>query len=264
MNISNYLKEISNYPLLSREEEVEISKHIAEGDEEAKKKLIASNLRLVVNIAKKYSKLGIPLQDLIQEGNIGLIKAAEKFDYKKGKKFSTYATFWIKQSILRYISSNNKVIRHPVYVYDNLAKIRKFISEYKAKYEREPSIEKIAKATGIKKKDVEKYLELNEVTINSLDEPYGEIGNLYGTIADKSEYIEDKIILESDNETLLKALDILDEKEKEIIIHRFGLLDTKPMTLNELGKKLGLTRERVRQLQVRALNKLKGYLKYPN
>lgn len=264
MNISNYLKEIGHYPLLTREEEIEISKHILEGDIDAQDQLITANLRLVVSIAKKYTKLGVPIQDLIQEGNIGLMKAVEKFDYTMGKKFSTYATFWIKQSILRYISSNKGVIRYPVYIYDNLAKIKKFMAKYKSKYSCEPSLEEIAAETELKVKDIKRYLKLNDVTFNSLDDSYGETGDLHSMIADKNCYIEENLILESDKEKLLKTLDILGAKEREIIIYRFGLLNNEILTLDILGKKMNLTRERIRQLQIRALNKLKIYLQYHN
>jgi len=264
MNISNYLKEIGCYPLLTKDEEIEVSKHILEGDTEAYDRLITANLRLVVSIAKKYAKLGIPIQDLIQEGNIGLMKAVEKFDYTMGKKFSTYATFWIKQSILRYISSNKRVIRYPVYIYDNLAKIKKYMTNHRAKYGCEPSLEDIAKETELKIKDIKRYLKLNEVTFNSLDESYGEAGDLHSIIADKNCYIEENLIFESDKEKLLKTLDILGEKEREIIIYRFGLLNNEVLTLDILGKRLHLTRERIRQLQIRALNKLKIHLQYNN
>jgi RNA polymerase sigma factor (sigma-70 family) len=264
MNISNYLKEISHYPLLSRDEEIEVSKHILEGDTEAQDRLVTANLRLVVSIAKKYTKLGVPIQDLIQEGNIGLMRAVEKFDYTMGKKFSTYATFWIKQSILRYISSNKGVIRYPVYIYDNLAKIKKFVATYKSKNSCEPTIEEISQYTEIKVRDIKRYLNLDDITFNSLDDSYGESGDLHGLIADKNGYIEENLIQESDREKLLKTLDILGEKEKEIIIHRFGLLNNEILTLDVLGKRLNLTRERIRQLQLRALNKLKIYLQYHN
>lgn len=264
MNISNYLKEIGRYPLLTKDEEIEISKHILEGDIDAQDRLITANLRLVVSIAKKYTKLGIPIQDLIQEGNIGLMKAVEKFDYTMGKKFSTYATFWIKQSILRYISSNKGVIRYPVYIYDNLAKIKKYMTKYKSKYGCEPSLEDVAAKTELKVKDIKRYLKLNDVTFNSLDESYGETGDLHSMIADKNGYIEENLILESDREKLLKTLDVLGTKEREIIIHRFGLLNNEVLTLDILGKRLHLTRERIRQLQIRALNKLKIHLQYNN
>ncbi len=264
MNISNYLKEIGRYPLLTKDEEIEISKHILEGDTDAQDRLITANLRLVVSIAKKYTKLGIPIQDLIQEGNIGLMKAVEKFDYTMGKKFSTYATFWIKQSILRYISSNKGVIRYPVYIYDNLAKIKKFMTKYKSKYGCDPSLEEIAEKTELKVKDIKRYLKLNDVTFNSLDESYGETGDLHSMIADKNGYIEENLILESDKEKLLETLNVLGAKEREIIIHRFGLLNNEVLTLDILGKRLHLTRERIRQLQIRALNKLKIHLQYNN
>lgn len=264
MNISDYLKEIGSYPLLTKDEEINISKDILKGNIDAQDRMITSNLRLVVSIAKKYNKLGIPIQDLIQEGNIGLMKAVERFDYTMGKKFSTYATFWIKQSILRYISSNKGVIRYPIYIYDNLAKIKKYMTKFKLKYGCEPTLEDISLKTELKVKDIERYLKLNEVTFNSLDEPYGEIGNLHSMIADKNGYIEENLIFENDKEKLLKTLDLLGTKEREIIIYRFGLLNNDVLTLDILGKRLNLTRERIRQLQIRALNKLRIHLKYNN
>jgi RNA polymerase sigma factor (sigma-70 family) len=264
MNISDYLKEIGHYPLLTREEEIAISKHILEGNIDAQDQLITANLRLVVSIAKKYTQLGIPVQDLIQEGNIGLIRAVEKFDHTMGKRFSTYATFWIKQSIFRYISSNRRVIRYPIYIYDNLSKIKKFIIKYKSKYNSEPSLEEISTETELKVKDIKRYLKLNDVTFNSLDDSFGETGDLYNMIADKNSYIEENLIIENDKEKLLKTLDILGAKERKIIIYRFGLLDNEILTLGILAKEMNLTKERIRQLQVRALNKLKRYLQYQN
>ncbi|MCK5780766.1 MAG: sigma-70 family RNA polymerase sigma factor [Psychrilyobacter sp.] len=264
MNISNYLKEISHYPLLTRDEEVDVSKHILEGDTDAHETLITSNLRLVVSIAKNYTKLGVPIQDLIQEGNIGLMKAVEKFDYTMGRKFSTYATFWIKQSILRYISSNKGVIRYPVYIYDNLSKIKKFKAKYKSEYNSDPTIEVISENTELKVRDIKRYLRLDSVTFNSLEDSFGEGGNLHGIIADENEFIEEKLIIKSDKQKLIDTLNILGTKEKEIIIYRYGLLDNEVLTLDALGKKLNLTRERIRQLQIRALNRLRIYLKYHN
>jgi len=264
MNISNYLKEISRYPLLTREEEIEVSKHILEGDTEAYDMMITANLRLVVSIAKNYTKLGIPIQDLIQEGNIGLMKAVEKFDYTRGKKFSTYATFWIKQSILRYISSNKGVIRYPVYIYDNLSKIKKFIAKYKTKNNCDPTVEIISENTELKIRDINRYLKLDNVTFNSLEDSFGDGGNLHGIIADENEFTEEKLIIESDRQKLIKTLDILGTKEKEIIIYRYGLLDNEVLTLDALGRKLNLTRERIRQLQIKALNRLRIYLQYHN
>jgi len=262
MDILDYLKEIGHYPLLTREEEIEISKNILEGNIEAQDQLITANLRLVVSIAKKYTQSGISVQDLIQEGNIGLIKAVKRFDHTMGIKFSTYATFWIKQSIFRYISSNKRVIRYPVYIYDNLSKIKKFMMKYKSKYSCEPSLEEVSEETEIKIKDIKRYLKLNDVTFNSLDDPNGETMNLHGMIEDKNSYIEENLIIENDREKLLKKLDILGAKERKVIIYRFGLLDNEILTLGILGEEMNLTKERIRQLEIRALKKLKKCLQY--
>jgi len=264
MNISDYLKEIGHSSLLTKEEEIDISKHILEGDIDAQDQLIVANLRLVVSIAKKYTKLGIPLQDLIQEGNIGLIKAVKKFDYTMGRRFSTYATFWIKQSIFRYISCNRRVIRYPIYIYNNLSKIKKFIITYRSKYNYEPTLEEISKETGLKLKDIERYLKLNDITFNSLDDFSEESRDFYNIISDKNNYIEENLIIKNDREKLFKGLNLLGNKERKIIIYRFGLLDNEILTLGILGQEMNLTKERIRQLETRALNKLKRYLEYKN
>ncbi|MBC2855799.1 MAG: RNA polymerase sigma factor RpoD/SigA [Cetobacterium sp.] len=262
MNISDYLKEISHYPLLSKEEERTYSLKAKEGDSEAKDRIVISNLRLVVSVAKKYSNLGIPLLDLIQEGNIGLIKAVEKFDPYLERKFSTYAMFWIKQSILRYISCNRGLIRFPTYIYDNISKIKKSIQRYRVENTSDPCIEFIALEIGMKKKDVEKYLDILEQSLNSLEETCGENGD-YHSIIPGDDYLEENIIEEESKSELIKNLECLTPNEKEVIIHRYGLFDKKILTLEEIGNCLNLTRERIRQIQIRAIDKLKlecGYM----
>jgi RNA polymerase sigma factor (sigma-70 family) len=261
MNISNYLKEISHYPLLTKEEEIKFALSAQSGDESAKDRLVTSNLRLVVSIAKKYIHIGIPVLDLIQEGNIGLIKAVYKFDTSMGKRFSTYATFWIKQSILRYISSNKGVIRYPTYIYDNISKINKFIREYKSANNSIPSREIIAKNLEFKEKDVEKYLHIFELSLNSLEESYGENGDLHSIIP-SDDVFEEKIITESVNEELIDNLKILSSKERDVIINRFGLFNKNTLTLEEIGNNLNLTRERIRQIQMKAIDKLRDKFGY--
>ncbi|WP_319371152.1 sigma-70 family RNA polymerase sigma factor [uncultured Ilyobacter sp.] len=261
MNISNYLKEISHYPLLTKEEEIEFALKAQNGDESAQEKLITSNLRLVVSIAKKYINIGIPVLDLIQEGNIGLIKAVSKFDTTMDKRFSTYATFWIKQSILRYISSNKGVIRYPTYIYDNISKINKFIRDHKNKYGSIPSIETIALGLELKEKDVEKYINIFEQSLNSLEESYGENGDLHSIIPSE-DLFEEQIITDSVNEELMKNLKILNSKERDVIIHRFGLFNKNILTLEEIGNHLNLTRERIRQIQLKAIDKLRDKFRY--
>lgn len=261
MNISDYLKEISFYPLLTKEEEIEVAIKAQDGDEEAKDRLVISNLRLVVSIAKKYINVGIPVLDLIQEGNIGLIKAVAKFDPTMGRRFSTYATFWIKQSILRYISSNRSVIRYPTYVYDNISKINKFVQSYKTIHNTLPTLEIIAASLEFKVKDVEKYLNIFEQNLNSLEESYGENSDLHSIIPSE-EVFEDTIIKNSVNENLINSLKSLNSNERDVIIHRFGLFNKNVLTLEEIGHNLNLTRERIRQIQIKAIDKLRDEIEY--
>jgi len=265
MNIAEYLKEISKFSLLNREQEVELSKKILSGDTEAKEELVNSNLRLVVSVAKNYLKLGIPLSDLIQEGNVGLIKATEKFDHTQGKRFSTYATFWIKQSILRYITSNKSIIRYPAHIYDTLAKIDKYSTKYRRENNSEPSNLEIANGIGVKEKKVKKYMRLVNVSINSLEESWADgSSSLHSCIADKNDSIEDILVSTVVNNALKSSLTKLNKKEQNVIIHRFGLYNEKKLTLEELGDKLNLTRERIRQIQKRAIMKLKKEMHLEN
>lgn len=256
MNISEYLKDISYYPLLSREEEYHLSAMLTSGDLLAREKLISSNLRLVVSIAKKYLNTGMTIQDLIQEGNIGLIKAVEKFDPSMEKRFSTYATWWIKQSILRALSSTKGIMRYPAYVHDNISKISKYIKKYRECYSETPSIEDIAKNLELKEEEVQKCLNLVNTSYISFEEPFGENINLHSIIPDKS-FLEDEIFEKFENVELMKLLNKLNLKEKKVIIYRFGLFGETTLTLEEIGSKLDLTRERIRQIQNIALKKLK-------
>lgn len=256
MHISEYLKDISYYPLLSRDEEYSLSKAAAQGDEEARDRLIISNLRLVVSVAKKYFHVGLPMQDLIQEGNIGLIKAVERFDPELGKRFSTYATWWIKQSILRALTTTKGIMRYPAYVHDNISKISKFIQRYKSENEAVPSVDIIAKNLDFKVKDVQKYLDLINQSYVSLEENYKENVSLHSMIADKN-YFEEDLLAEYDYLELVDLLNKLNSKEKKVIIHRYGLFDNQIMTLEQIGEELNLTRERIRQIQLIALKKLR-------
>lgn len=256
MNISDYLKEISHYPLLSREEEHVYSLRALKGDEEAKDRLVTSNLRLVVSVAKKYSNLGIPLLDLIQEGNIGLIKAVSKFDPYLERKFSTYAMFWIKQSILRYISCNRGLIRFPTYIYDNISKINKVIQSYRVSKNSDPTTEEISKETGIKKRDVERYLDILDQSLNSLEDACGESGD-YHSVIPSEKLLEEELIEQEEKKELFKSLDCLTPNERKVIIYRYGLFDKNILTLEEIGNYLNLTRERIRQIQLKAIDKLK-------
>lgn len=254
--ISIYMNDIGLYPLLTLDEEREIALKAKSGDREAQEKLVTSNLRLVVKMAKKYSNLGIPLLDIIQEGNMGLIRAAEKFDPDKNLRFTTYAAFWIKQSILKHINSNRGLIRLPAYIYDGISKVSKFIQEYKTKYNSFPTNEEMCRKLDIKPKELERYLEILENKMAVGDEMYGNIAEYCSDILLNDTFEED-LIKKNSNILLLKKLNELSPREKEIIIFRYGLMNEKIMTLEELGEKMQLTKERIRQIQSQAIFKLK-------
>ncbi|BDU50711.1 sigma-70 family RNA polymerase sigma factor [Haliovirga abyssi] len=256
MNITEYLKDISYNELLSKSEEKELAILIAEGNIEAREKLIVSNLRLVVSIAKKYIGTGMSIQDLIQEGNIGLIKAVSKFDPYMGKRFSTYATWWIKQSILRAISTNKGAMRYPAYVHDSISKITKFIRSYKVSFESYPSVIVIAKNLEMRNEEVERILNLINVSYVSFDETFADNIDFHNIIAD-DDLLEEQIFDDFENHQLMNLLNYLNPKEKIVLIYRYGLFNTNPLTLEDIGEKLNLTRERIRQIQNAALSKLK-------
>lgn len=256
MNITEYLKDISYNDLLSKSEEKKLAILIAQGNVEAREKLIVSNLRLVVSIAKRYIGTGMSIQDLIQEGNIGLIKAVSKFDPYRDKRFSTYATWWIKQSILRSISTNKGAMRYPAYVHDSISKITKFVRSYKDSFECYPSIIVIAKNLEMRNAEVERILNLINVSYVSFDETFADNIDFHNIIAD-DELLEDKIFDNFENNQLMNLLNHLNPKEKIVLIYRYGLFNTQPLTLEDIGAKLELTRERIRQIQNTALSKLK-------
>ena len=254
-----YLKEIGNVPLLSGEEEVELAKRVEQGDEEAKKKLTEANLRLVVSIAKKYVGRGMPFLDLIQEGNMGLMKAVDKFDYTKGYKFSTYATWWIRQAITRGIADTGRTIRVPVHMVETINKTLRITRTLLQELGREPTPEEVAARLNVPVARVREVLKISRDPV-SLDTPIGEEDDSH-----LGDFIEDDTALSpSDSaafsmlrEELKSALESLTDRERQVIELRFGLLDGRARTLEEVGKEFNVTRERIRQIEAKALRKLR-------
>ena len=256
-----YLAEIGRYPLLSPEEEKELAKKAAKGDLEARERLIKSNLRLVVNIAKKYygRSKGMTLLDLIQEGNIGLAKAVDKFDWRKGFKFSTFATWWIRQAISRALSDQARTIRLPVHIVETLYKLNKAKKRLAAILDREPTPEELAAEMNLPTQKVQKLLKYVPDTI-SLESPVGEGESLLKELIPDTSTIGPEKIAASValREQLKKAIQCLNPKERRVISLRYGLEDGTIHTLEEIGKIYGITRERVRQIEIKALEKLKN------
>ena len=257
-----YLKDIGKTKLLKRKEEQNLGKQIIEGNHKealtAKKKLIQSNLRLVVSIAKKYTGQGVLFMDLVQEGSLGLIKAANRFDYSKGFKFSTYATWWIRQTIVRAIANNSKVIRIPVHMIDKIRLVKKAMFEINYSTGREPTVEEISNKLKMPEKQVQIALNTIKIEPMSLDTPIAENLSLEDYISDDN-YTSPEINAQS---SLLKfqinnVLKELNPKERKIITHRFGIDGNKPKTLEELGREMGFSKERIRQIEGNALRKLR-------
>ena len=254
-----YLKEIGKVPLLTAEEELEIAQRMAAGDEEARKKLSESNLRLVVSIAKRYVGRGMQFLDLIQEGNLGLIKAVEKFDYSKGYKFSTYATWWIRQAITRAIADQARTIRIPVHMVETINKLIRVSRQLLQEYGREPTPEEIAKEMGVSEEKVREITKIAQEPV-SLETPIGEEEDSH-----LGDFIPDDDIpapAEAAAFTMLKeqltdVLDTLTPREEKVLRLRFGLDDGRARTLEEVGREFNVTRERIRQIEAKALRKLR-------
>ena len=254
-----YLKEIGKVPLLSADEEIELAKRMSEGDEEAKKRLAEANLRLVVSIAKRYVGRGMLFLDLIQEGNLGLIKAVEKFDYQKGFKFSTYATWWIRQAITRAIADQARTIRIPVHMVETINKLIRVSRQLLQELGREPLPEEIAEELDMPVERVREILKISQEPV-SLETPIGEEEDSH-----LGDFIQDDNVpvpAEAAAATLLKeqlneVLDTLTEREQKVLRLRFGMNDGRARTLEEVGKEFDVTRERIRQIEAKALRKLR-------
>ena len=258
--IREYLKEIGSIPLLTQEQEQDLAKRKSEGDAEAGKKLVEANLRLVVSFAKRYTGRGMSFLDLVQEGNIGLMKAVEKFDYTKGYRLSTYATWWVKQSVTRALADQSRTIRLPVHMVEAVNRIRKAQRALAVKLGREPSNEEIGKEVGMSEKRVTELMQSSGDTV-SLETPVGDEdgSNLGDFVSDDSnastEEKAESVFLREEIEQMLQGLN---PREREVIILRFGLESGHPLTLEEVGKRFKVTRERIRQIETAALRKLRN------
>ena len=258
--IREYLKEIGSIPLLTPEEESDLARRKSEGDAEAGRKLVEANLRLVVSIAKRYTGRGMSFLDLVQEGNLGLMKAVEKFDYAKGYRLSTYATWWVKQSITRSLADQSRTIRLPAHMVEAVNKIRRAQRSLSVKLGREPSMEEVAEEVNLSEKRVAELIQASGDTV-SLETPVGdeEGSNLGDFVADDANAsTEDKaesFLLREEIDSMLQGLN---PREREVIILRFGLETGHPLTLEEVGKRFNVTRERIRQIETAALRKLRN------
>lgn len=257
-----YLRSISREPLLTREQENELAVGIKQGDPEAIERMVKSNLRLVVKIARNYAGLGVPLMDLIAEGNIGLMKAVERFDPEKGGKMSTYGAWWIKQAIKRALTNQSKTIRLPSHLLEKLNRIRKFSHEYHEQYGHEPDNREIAEHMGVKPGQIAHWKAMS-TNPSSLDAPIGDVdGGSFADLLSDSKSRNGYDILDAlqVRENVSGLLEHLDERELRILNYRYGLDGNDPQTLETVGEHFHITRERVRQIQKSALEKLKGLL----
>jgi RNA polymerase primary sigma factor len=254
-----FLREAGRHPLLTAAQEVELAKRIERGDMQAKQRMIQSNLRLVVSIAKNYRNQGLPFLDLIQEGTLGLIRAVEKFDWRRGFKFSTYATWWIRQAVARALADKARTIRMPVHIVERMQKMNRAERTLWMELGREPSLEEIAEEASL---PIEQAREVKAAAraSASLDQPVGETEDaVFGDfVAGDDPLPEERVESSLRSQALAVALQALPERERHVLILRYGLVDEEPKTLEEIGKRLGLTRERVRQIELESLRRLAG------
>lgn len=259
-----YFREISRVKLLTAPEEVSLAKRIEKGDLKAKQALIAANLRLVIKVAKKYMNQGLAFQDLIEEGNLGLIKASEKFSWRRGFKFSTYATWWIRQAITRALSNQSRTVRVPVHVSEDINRFERITRDLTRKLGRDPSLIELSKASKLKFEKIHRLQRLAQRNI-SLEVPVGDEANSK-SLAD---FIEDKSVTspaqnvfdQLRSEKLKKLIGTLNDKEQKVILMRFGFNQDQPKTLEQTGDLLGVTRERIRQIEEKALQKIRSLMK---
>ena len=261
--LRTYLKEIRSIPLLTPKEEITLSRRIKRGDEQARKAMIRANLRLVINIAKRYMHFGTPFLDLIEEGNLGLMKAVDKFKPSKGFRFSTYAAWWVRQAITRAIFEQGKIIRMPVYMNELLVKWRKTNERLTQKLKRLPSNEEIAEKMKITKDKMKQINFWLSTKTSSLEAPLGDDdeGQILDLVQDQNAVSPDtEIERVFDKERITSLLEIMNDKERTVLDMRFGLVDGKTHTLAEVADKLGVSRERIRQIEEQALRKLKKFI----
>lgn len=257
MTLHAYLEEISRFKLLEFEEELNLSRRIEKGDKDALNALINANLRLVVKIAKAYVSAEMGLMDLIQEGNLGLIKAAEKYDYRKEVRFSTYASWWIKQSITRSITNKKRAIRLPHRKEEALKRLQRISEEFSQEYFRHPTMEELAAYTGMKETEVSAVLDLGNATVSLDTEINLNSGTLLDVLEDNSYSPDHELMRKSMRDDTRRFLDILREREKTILMYRFAFDGGKKYTLKMIGEKMGISPETVRQIEMRALKKLR-------
>ena len=256
--LGTYLREIGRHPLLTAADEVTLAKLIEKGDDAATVRMVSSNLRLVVSIARRYRSTGIPLLDLIQEGNLGLLRAVEKFDWRKGFKFSTYATWWIRQAIQRGIADRGRTVRLPVHIHEQLVRLRRERRDLEATLGREAAPDELARAAGMPVTRVLQLLGAGLAPI-SLETPVGDSGEstIGDFVSDEKDELFGDVMRAVGRQELERALSTLPERERMILALRFGLTGEEPMTLERIGERFGLTRERIRQLEAKALAKLR-------
>src|SRR6476661_1353523 len=252
-----FLRDAGRHPLLTAAQEVELAKRIERGDPQAKQRMIQSNLRLVVSIAKNYRNQGLPFLDLIQEGTLGLIRAVEKFDWRRGYKFSTYATWWIRQAVARALADKARTIRMPVHIVERMQKMNRAERTLWMELGREPTLEEIAEEASL---PIEQAREVKAAAraSASLDQPVGEAEDaVFGDFVAGDEPLpEERVEVSLRSQALALALQALPDRERQVLVLRYGLVDEEPKTLEEIGKRLGLTRERVRQIELESLRRL--------